>query len=128
MKYFDSDGVQKIGEYLGLKGAFIKEWGTFDILSIVCPSPQVETVEVKRWMVVETTSGKIRGTGTKHDMETNYDLILEGLTLVELTGTYEREIKPKVKLREEVGTIGDGYDADNTPIPQSAKLFAEWEE
>ena len=128
MKYFDSDEVQKIGEALGLKGTFIKDWGTGHILSIVCPSPQVETVEVKQWVVIDTATGT-QGTYLKQSIAQACAI---NAIVVELTGSYEREVKRKVKMRRELGTFSTGYFAYrsdvNKGIPDDAKLIFEWEE
>ena len=92
-----------------------------------------ETVEVKIWAYVDSTNGRVWSVGNKEQIERSTSPDSTNLIkIVELTGTYEREIKPKVKRRKVAGTFGSGYDAvhgvDDTPIPADAKLIFEWEE
>jgi len=96
-----NDEIQRVGDVLGLKGKFCIDWGFDDIIKAAGfdprSKPQTETVEVKRWVAISNSDGK----------ETLYEgkpsFVGDArFTCFELTGTYEREVNPKVRHREEI--------------------------
>jgi hypothetical protein len=58
------------------------------------PPPQFEEVPVVRW--------ECQGCGVIYSKEIKSGVCCEGYNLVKLTGTYKREVKPKVRRREEL--------------------------
>ena len=97
------------------------------------PKPKTETKEVKIYASMDSTTGRIWNVGTKEDMEIAVSPDPNNLIkIVELTGTYEATVKPKVKRREVMGTFYTGYDAfckkGDKGIPGDAALIFEWEE
>lgn len=88
------------------------------------PEPEVETVEVVRWMckhcgrIIESMVG-VSGCCTES---------------IVLKGSYTRPVKPKVKRREKVrltdSLIATFIGADNPGVkfPRGCSLYAEWEE
>lgn len=89
---------------------------------LVGEKPVMETVEVKRWMHIHK-NGCI---ATEKPMHNPTDWI-------ELTGTYQREIEPKWKRREEIilhkgSTWSYLGQTCGTAKPASPKHFIEWEE
>jgi len=126
MKYMETEEVQKIGTAIGLQGNFLINWGVDDIINILCHEPETEIVEVTRYI------------GIKQDGETTsvFCTIPETWNtdwkLVELSGTYEKPVKPKVKRREELtlsATVEDNIRYYHSiPDSSSYKIYTEWEE
>lgn len=84
------------------------------------PKPQMETVEVKRWLNLHTRSVQASVPLTLND------------DWVELSGTFQREIKPKAKHREEIIVRCGDYQEPNSREYRSftglEKIYREWEE
>ena len=126
MTFLETEEIQRIGDAIGLKGRFLVDWGTDDIINTLCPKPEFETAEVKRWACVR--DDKIIDTARdKRKLQEIYRR--EGDFFIELTGTYHREVKPKVKHREQVFGF-EGHFAGGSTFKFSGKykIFAEWEE
>jgi len=122
---FYSDEIQRIGDAIGLKGRFKIDWGTDDIINIAAPEPeppQTETVEVKRYL-------HLHDDGSTRYITDNQNIGISSDIIVELTGSYQKPIKPKVKRREEVEIIHGGLKLSDELSKMSlhkVKFFAEW--
>lgn len=127
MTFLETEEIQRIGDAIGLKGRFLVDWGTDDIINTLCPQPEFETVEVKLYTVL----GSCLVYATREEAEKRVCQ-----PVIELTGTYQREIKPKAKHREEIhlqsGTLqwddGTLMTGRHRPCPCDAKFYAEWED
>lgn len=85
---------------------------------LVNPIAQYEEVKIVRWLVPETNTLFYNGEPRECDKE----------KFVKLTGTIKREVKPKVKRREQIGFTGPVTFNATTKIPHDANFFAEWSE
>jgi len=103
--------------------AILDDWSLFD------PHPVTEEVEVKRWAVV-APSGLVYDTFSCLENAKKNSLSVSGSTIVELTGTHTREVKPKTKRREEVPHTGKVVTASGIDVPFSVSrhVFVEWED
>lgn len=90
---------------------------------LVNPKPQTETVEVRALVTINTHNGlAVELSSIPREPSVDRETI-------ELVGTFEREIKPKMKRRERIGAFtGYAGHAMRHDIPKNAPLFAEWEE
>jgi hypothetical protein len=91
---------------------------------LVDPIPQTEEVEVVRWMCrhCETVF-------PSQDVSAGRPCCWGMGTLIQLTGHYTREVKPKVKRREDVSDWFHGRrDYQGLQTPDDAKCYVEWEE
>lgn len=115
-RYGNNDGAQILawqGEhslYLRIEHFLATDW------QLVDPVPQTEEVEVKP---------AYRCTNCDWLSTRKNDKCCNRPNNVLLTGTYTREVKPKVKRRELLGTAGV---SGIVSVPDDAKLYAEWEE
>jgi hypothetical protein len=100
-----------------------------DDYELVNPKPQTETKEVTAWASVDSTNGRVWSIGTKERMEimTSPDST-NLIKIVELTGTYEMPVKPKVKRREEIPITCVSITRTDLPTNGNCKFYAEWEE
>jgi hypothetical protein len=92
---------------------------------VVDPIPQTEEVDVVRWMNVHD-----KGIRTEQEME-EYGYPCDNRSWIKLIGHYTREVKPKVKRREEIEfniKLIEAMICDGKRIPISAKFYAEWTE
>lgn len=100
--------------------------------------PEMETVEIKRWGIVNDLGKCLNSYASEDDAighVQQYSTPQNPLQVVELMGTYQRPVKEKVKLREEIHirTAGDirwsdgtKMDSNHRPCPGNAIFFAEW--
>lgn len=91
---------------------------------LVNPKPLTEKREVKRWICLECETAF-----EAHSPTVKAGECCTGKRLVELTGTYDAPVKPKVKRREEISASYDGnanFYLSRNGIPKGAKIYAEW--
>jgi hypothetical protein len=102
------------------------------IQSLEEPVEEIETVssEVKLWAIVHSNDGRVYRSGDKEQMERIISPTPGNVfKVVEMTGTYEKRVKPKVKHREEFTIRSMAYTKESErPISNNARFFAEWEE
>jgi hypothetical protein len=105
---------------------FLNDW------QLINPTPQTETVEVKAFGVYREDgycNGKF---DTMKEAESAGNSFNYPRQIVELTGTYLRSVKPKVKRREEIQLIDGRYQLMNSreyrSVIPGSKFFREWEE
>lgn len=112
----DTDNIRRAENLIG------DDW------QLVNPKPQTETVEVKRWAKLDKNGNYHGGTFDKAQAERWSDSSKNSF-IVELTGTYEKPVKPKVKHREQVFGF-EGHFAGGSTFKFSGKynIFAEWTE
>lgn len=114
--------------YVGDTMPFTKDFDAFLTTDwqLVDPAPQHEDVEVVRSMCGNCE--KIY----KTDIEAVgccFETATCEAPLIRLAGTYRREVKPKVKRREEIMPDCSVKFACNDIVPTTGvKFFAEWEE
>lgn len=94
------------------------------------PTPQYEEVEVVRWGVYWKNSKTLEGTYETEE-EAKKEAGDLAAYIVKLTGTYRREVKPKVKRREEIEP-GHDWLWENPDMlskrPENSKCYFEWYE
>ena len=88
---------------------------------LVNPTPQTGTVVVKRWVVMDSTG--CQGT---YLSEAKAIENAPNSAVIELTGKYERNIKPKVTRREEIPSTCVSITKTDLPTNGDYKFYAEW--
>jgi hypothetical protein len=89
-----ADQVTAIGEALGLEGRFLVEYGFEQIMAkLLPPPPEMETVEVERFLLVDKVTGKSAQYATCGDDP--YDASTHDV--VKLTGHFQRPKPVKVE-------------------------------
>ncbi|OHD19266.1 MAG: hypothetical protein A2Y38_23755 [Spirochaetes bacterium GWB1_59_5] len=100
------DGLTKIGNALGLKGQFLGEFGFDQIMNIITPEPEMETLELTRYFTI-SEEGCIMGTyETEADAE---EYGAAGTSVVRVSGSYQRVKKQPVEKSVSVRIDGNGY-------------------
>ena len=109
---------QRISQHICWYDIMANDWEVCDIL---------EDVEIKRYMIL----GVDDRIYTTREAAENIATITESSSVIELTGVYKQEIKPKKKIREHIGcklpygnTIQTGGSA---PVSCRVDIYAEWE-
>lgn len=127
----DPDGMLTLnnGIYMPMPSDFSAIW------QLVNPIPLIETVEVKQYAAVDKHNA-VHCIQPQQERIVSYIEQMKAeqcLALVELTGTYQRKVKPKLKRREEINIpYGQEWQWLNPNLvestPKGVKFFAEWEE
>lgn len=115
--------------WLGMDGEFGMQRSLDDYLAddwqLVNPRPLTETKEVKRWLHVQNGL-EIGHTDNQTVAQEWNDNPNYGYAVVELIGTYEAPVKPKVKRREELPR--GNWPLVYSEMSEDTRIFAEWEE
>jgi hypothetical protein len=104
------------GPLLFLRDYLADDW------ELVDPIPQTEEVEVIAWAMLNSEGELCNLRDKEPTTDSRHDQFFK------LTGTYTREVKPKVKRRELVQIKRNGEVIGDQPIPNTAKFYAEWED
>ena len=97
------------------------------IEAVLNPKPKYEEIEVVGYALIDKNGVR---QATSNEPFMIKESCMFDFTEVKLTGTYQKEVKPKVKRREFFGEIAEAGLIQMLALErhQGAILFAEWEE